>query len=72
MGGGGGVVNGLPPKSNSSAELHGAAGEKMNLQILARQNLCHFLEMSEQIIYSSKLLMRNSRRLLLFPSGLWF
>ena len=29
------------------------AGENMNLQIQARQNLCHFLKMSEQIVYGS-------------------
>ena len=29
-------------------------GENMNLQILARQNLCHFLKMSEQIMYGSQ------------------
>ena len=48
------------------------AGEIVNLQILALQNLCHFLKMSEQIMYGSqKLLMRNSGRLLLSPGGLW-
>ena len=30
------------------------AGENMNLQILAQQNLCHFLKMSEQIMYVSQ------------------
>ena len=30
------------------------AGENMNLQILARQNLCPFLKMSEQIMYASQ------------------
>ena len=30
------------------------AGGNMNLQILARQNLCHFLKMSEQIMYGSQ------------------
>ena len=35
--------------------------ENMNLQFLARQNLCHFLKMSEQKMCGSrKLLMRNS------------
>ena len=41
-------------------------------RILAQQNLCHFLKVSEQIMYGFKqLLMRNSGRLLLFPSGIW-
>ena len=45
------------------------AGENMNLQILARQNLCHFLKMSEQMMYGSqKVLMRNSGHLLLLPA----
>ena len=30
------------------------AGENMNLQILARQNLCHVLKMSEQSMYGSQ------------------
>ena len=30
------------------------AGEYMNLQILARQNLCHFFKMSEQVMYGSQ------------------
>ena len=30
------------------------AGGNMNLQILAQQNLCHFLKMSEQMIYGSQ------------------
>ena len=30
------------------------AGENVNLQILARQNLCHFVTMSEQITYGSQ------------------
>ena len=39
----------------------------MNLQILVRQNLCHFL--NEQIMHGShQLLMRNSGRLLLLPA----
>ena len=43
------------------------AMKNMNLQILARQNLCHFLKVSEQIMYGSqKLLMRNSGHLLFF------
>ena len=49
------------------------AGENMNLQILVRQNLCHFLNRSKQIMYDSqKLLMRNSGHLLLFPSEVCF
>ena len=30
------------------------AGENMNLQILAQQNVCHFLKMSKQIMYGSQ------------------
>ena len=30
------------------------AGENMNVQILVRQNLCHFLTMSEQIMYGAQ------------------
>ena len=39
-------------------------------QILARQNPCHFLKMSEQIMRWQQLPMRYSGRLLLFPGGL--
>ena len=44
-------------------------GENMNLQILTRQNLCHFLKMSEQLMCGSQSwLMRNSGCLLLLPA----
>ena len=47
-------------------------GGDMNLQILGGQNLCHFVIMSECVMYSSQeMLMRNSGRLLSFPRGLW-
>ena len=46
--------------------------ENPNPQILQRQNLCHFLTMSEQIMHGwQDLLMRNSGQLLLFAGGLW-
>ena len=42
--------------------------ENMNYQILARQNPCNFLKMTDQIMSGSqKLLNRNSGRLLPFP-----
>ena len=44
--------------------------ENPNLQIVARQNPCHFLTMGEQSTRGwHKLLMRNSGRLLLLPGG---
>ena len=47
--------------------------ENMNLQILARENLCHFLTVSEQIMYGfQKLPIRSSGHLLLFPSEICF
>ena len=73
--GGGGDTRALPNGEGggySSLTYRGGgifrAGENMNLQILARQNLCHFLKVSEQMMYGSQqLLMRNSGRLLLLP-----
>ena len=41
-------------KYGTGAEGGFRAGENMNLQILARQNLCHFLTLSEQIMYGSQ------------------
>ena len=46
-------AHGVPaPTGGGGGIFH--AGENMNLQILARRNLCHFLKMSEQIMYSSQ------------------
>ena len=47
------------PRVREGVEARGGggifrAGENMNLQILARQNLCHVLTMSEQIMYGSQ------------------
>ena len=48
MGGWGGA-----PAIPGGGEVFRAGGNR-NLQILARQNLCHFLKMSEQITYGSQ------------------
>ena len=51
--------------------IRGEGFEKLNLQILVRQEPRHFLKMSEQIMQGwKKVLTRNSERLLLCPGGL--
>ena len=65
--GGGGGGGGSIPEGDGMVRIL----ENPNLEILAEQNLRHFLKTSAQIMQRwPKLLMRNSGQLLLFRGGL--
>ena len=44
------MITGRGPRYTGGGGGGFRAAENMNLQILARQNLCHFFKMSEQIM----------------------